>query len=97
MDPLNKPARTASMRKFFVLYALSLSVITLCAYFIINTPVALLKKQLYNLKSSFTKLDTLLNKVEKINSNLQGIKQVDKSYLNTTNEIERGSIIANLQ
>lgn len=92
MDPLNKNERKTATGRFFGLYALSLAVVILAAYFLFNTPASIYKNKMQLYKITEDEQGKLLDKIDGMTANLNNLVQVDKNYLNSSNEIEKGNL-----
>ncbi len=92
MDPLNKNERKTAVSRFFWLYALSLAVVILAAYFLFNTPASIFKNKVQLYKTTEDEQGKLLDKIDGMTANLNNLVQVDKNYWNSANEIEKGNL-----
>jgi hypothetical protein len=92
MEPLNKSDRSMAVNKFLGFYAISLLAVILTSYFLFNTPAGIYKNKLRNYKASEDEQERLLGKIDVMTSNLINLVQVDKNYLSSTNEIDKGNL-----
>src|SRR5580700_417964 len=92
MDPLNKNERKTASGRFFGLYAFSLAVVIIAAYFLFNTPASLYKNKVQLYKTTEDEQSRLLDKIDGMTLSLNNLVQVDKNYLNSSNEIEKGNL-----
>jgi len=97
MEPLNRPARSSAINKFFGFYVLSLLAVILATYFLFNTPSAIFKNKIRIYKNTEDEQGQLLNKIGSMTANLKNIIQTDEKYLSSTNEYEKGGLLSNLQ
>jgi hypothetical protein len=97
MKPVNQPARKAAITRFLILYGVSLLAIVVCAWIILSIPNDLLHKTIEGYKSTEQEQTKLTSKIEGMITNLKSIITADQAYINTSNEIEKGGLMTNLQ
>jgi hypothetical protein len=96
MEPLNKSERKNAWYKFLGVYGISLIIPFICAYFLFNTPNALLVKENEACKKALEEQQTLIRHLQSATSKLAEVEAADKAYMNAANEMEKGSIKATL-
>src|SRR5580700_9074079 len=97
MEPINLQARKSALNKFFAVFGLSLIVVVIASYFLFNTPAGIYKSEVKMYKGTEAEQEQLLNKIEGMIGNVKNITQADQNYLNSNNDIEKGSLQSNLQ
>jgi hypothetical protein len=97
MEPINQPARSSAIGRFVGLYSISLLFVVIVAYFLFNTPASLFKNQIAGYKNTQGEQSQLLERVGGMTANLKNIAQADLSYQSSNNDIEKGSLITNME
>jgi hypothetical protein len=80
MEPLQGQAKTTVLRKFILLYGLSLAVIFGVVYFAFNTPASLFKKSIQQYKTAQLEQGALLDQTDAITTYMNKIIETDHSY-----------------
>lgn len=96
MEPLNKSERKNALFQFLGVYGISLIIPFICAYFLFNTPNALLVKENEAYKKALEEQQTLIRHLQSATFKLAEVEAADKAYMNAANEMEKGSIKATL-
>lgn len=96
MEPLNKSERKNALYKFLGIYGISLIISFICAYFLFNTPNALLVKENEACQKALEEQQTLIRHLQSATAKLAEVEAADKAYMNAANEMEKGSIKATL-
>ena len=94
---MNQDDRKKAIRKFSIIYVVSLVVIAIAAWLLFHTPVWVYKSAIRGFANAQEEQNQLQKKVDGITSNLQKISQADQAYLSSTNDIEKGGLQANVQ
>lgn len=94
---MNQTERKNAIRKFALIYGLSLVVVVIAAWLLFHTPVWVYKSAIRGFANAQDEQSQLQKKVESITTNLQKISQADQAYLSSTNDIEKGGLQANVQ
>ncbi|HEY2648959.1 MAG TPA: hypothetical protein VGI38_07180 [Puia sp.] len=97
MEPQNKAERRSAMSRFIGFYAFSLLVVIISVYYLFNTPAGIFKNRVRVYQHTEEEQLQLLSKIEGMNTNLKNIIRADEQYLSSNNEIERGTLLGNLQ
>jgi hypothetical protein len=97
MKPVNQSARAAAIRRFLLIYGISLLAILACAWVIFVIPSGLFKETIQKYKATEQEQTQLVGKIDGMTINLKNIMQTDQTYLSSSNEIEKGTLLANLQ
>ena len=97
MKPVNQSARAAAIRRFLLIYGISLLAILACAWIIFVIPSSLFRETIQKYKATEQEQTQLVGKIDGITINLKNIMQTDQTYLSSSNEIEKGTLLANLQ
>ncbi len=97
MKPVNQTERTRAINKFLLGYGCSLLVVLLCAWLLFHIPTGVFRNIIQNYKTEEEEQMKLVNKIDGITVNVKNIAQTDQSYQSSTNDIEKGSLLANLQ
>lgn len=97
MEPENKAERRTAISRFIGFYALSLLVVIISVYFLFNTPAGIFKNRVRVYQRTETEQLQLLAKIDGMNTNLKNIIRADQQYLSSNNEIEKGTLLGNLQ
>ena len=97
MEPVNQTERKSAFNKFWGVYALSILAILLTAYFLFNTPAAVFKHRIISFQGTEAEETQLLQTISGMTANLGNIIRTDERYLSSTNDIEKGSLLGNLQ
>ena len=97
MKPNNQPERRSAIYRFILVSALTLAVVVLCTYYLFNTPAAILQQRLQIFSDADKEHEVLTGKVAIMVRNLQSVTETDKTYFSSTNDIEKGSLLSNLQ
>jgi hypothetical protein len=97
MEPTNQAVRNSSVNKFLGVYGLSLVAVLVAAYFLFNTPAGIFRSEVQAYKSTQGEEDQLLSRVEGLTANLNNIVKADQTYQSSTNDMEKGTLLSNLQ
>lgn len=97
MKPVNQSARAAAIRRFLLIYGISLLAILACAWVIFVIPSGLFEETIQKYKATEQEQTQLVGKIDGMTINLKNIMQTDQTYLSSSNEIEKGTLLANLQ
>jgi hypothetical protein len=97
MKPVNQSARAAAIRRFLLIYGISLLAILACAWVIFVIPSGLFKETIQKYKATEQEQTQLVGRIDGMTINLKNIMQTDQAYLSSSNEIEKGTLLANLQ
>ena len=97
MEPLNQVERKKAVNRFYIYYGLSLLLVLLATYFLFNTPAGIFKRKIRDYKATEAEQAGLLKRISGMTVNLQQIIGADEKYLNSNNELEKGSLLGSLQ
>jgi hypothetical protein len=97
MEPENKAERRTAISQFIGFYAFSLLVVIISVYFLFNTPAGIFKNKVRVYQNTEAEQLQLLTQIEGMNANLKNIIRADEQYLSSNNEIEKGTLLGNLQ
>src|SRR6186713_506570 len=97
MTPMNQAERTAAIRKFILIYCLSLLLVAALAWLLFHIPVGVYKSAIRGFATQQDEQSQLVKKIDGITGNVQRISQADQAYLSSSNDIEKGTLLANLQ
>jgi len=97
MDPVNQQVRKSALNRFWGVYALSLFIVLISAYFLFNTPASIFKNRILLFQSTEAEEARLLHTIEAMTANLGNIIRTDEKYLSSTNDYEKGTLLGNLQ
>jgi preprotein translocase subunit YajC len=80
MQPVKGETRTSVIRKFVLLYSLSLVAIFLVVYFLFNTPAAIFKKSMQQYQHSEMEEGQLLKQIDGITTSVNNTIEADRNY-----------------